>query len=298
MIAAMSAAGTELGADYNIDPCLDVSNLTATVSGCGAFRNRCAVYTMESNDSTFEKYQERLNRTQIDGVSFPRTTRTQYRGIRDSMDQFTAPKVLRAIGGDPTPAIGSRLCIRDCEQPVCATTVASRQFVCREIFLCVRWRSDRGRVPSFCVNAGEAVLRDFTTMIDIYAEAAWGVELSGCDGGERERDGDGRALRTIARRALNPYEQWVVEQRTGIRLAVDSSAVRLAAGLYQLAANLPVFLRGHNRELPAGLDPTVDQGLKIYWAGRRLLEQVGSIGPGFLSTAAVTNRGGEMAPVV
>ncbi len=36
-------------------------------------------------------------------------SRLQFRGIRESVDQFTVPKVLRAIGGDPTPTIGSRL---------------------------------------------------------------------------------------------------------------------------------------------------------------------------------------------
>ena len=64
---------------------------------------------MESCERTYEEYQARLSRNDIEGVRFPRTRRNQFRGIRDSLDQFTVPKVLRAIGGDPTPTIGSRL---------------------------------------------------------------------------------------------------------------------------------------------------------------------------------------------
>jgi hypothetical protein len=64
---------------------------------------------MESSERAFDEYQARLLRSDIAGVSFPRTTRTQFRGLADSVDQFTVPKVLRAIGGDPTPTIGSHL---------------------------------------------------------------------------------------------------------------------------------------------------------------------------------------------
>lgn len=64
---------------------------------------------MESNDRGYETYQAALPPMDIDGVSFPRTGRIQYRGTPNSSEQFSVAKVLRAIGGDPTPLIGSRL---------------------------------------------------------------------------------------------------------------------------------------------------------------------------------------------
>src|SRR5208283_3286065 len=91
------------------DPCRKVTESTAIPPGCGAFRNTCAGYTMESSDTGYEEFQAALSRSDIHGVSFPRTTRIQYRGVQDSVDQFTIAKVLRAISGDPTPTIGSRL---------------------------------------------------------------------------------------------------------------------------------------------------------------------------------------------
>jgi len=73
------------------------------------FHNNCTGYAMESSDRGYEKYQDRLPRSEINGVSFPRTGRIQYRGTPGWVDQFTVTSVLRAIGGDPTPTIGSRL---------------------------------------------------------------------------------------------------------------------------------------------------------------------------------------------
>ena len=107
-VALTTDVRTERTSD-NIDPCREVTGSTTIPPGCGAFENTCAAYTMEPIERAFEEYQNRLVRADIGGVSFPRTARTQFRGIRDSMEQFTVPKVLRAIGGDPTPAIGSRL---------------------------------------------------------------------------------------------------------------------------------------------------------------------------------------------
>ena len=92
------------GADA--DPCRDPAYSGA---GCQAFRNTCPGYTMETSDQTFEVYQNELPRAEIEGVRFPRVGRTLYRGLRESVDQFTVSRVLRAIGGDPTPTIQTRL---------------------------------------------------------------------------------------------------------------------------------------------------------------------------------------------
>lgn len=64
---------------------------------------------MEPALDGYRGIQAELPRGVFGGTAFPRVERLQYRGIRISMDQFTVPKVLRAIGGDPTPTIGSRL---------------------------------------------------------------------------------------------------------------------------------------------------------------------------------------------
>jgi hypothetical protein len=76
---------------------------------CEPFVNACPGYVMEAERDGYDRFQAALPRHTVDGTRFPRTDRLQYRGIRDSMDQFTIEKVLRAIGGDPTPNIGGRL---------------------------------------------------------------------------------------------------------------------------------------------------------------------------------------------
>jgi hypothetical protein len=108
-IAESTHGATTPASSDNLDGCREVSGSPAAAPDCGAFRNTCAGYTMESGDRAYEEYQAGLSRSVIDGISFPRTARTQFRGVRGSVDQFTVPKVLRAIGGDPTPTIGSRL---------------------------------------------------------------------------------------------------------------------------------------------------------------------------------------------
>ncbi len=93
----------------SVDACREVTGAADVPPGCGKFQNTCPSYTMESSARAFDVYQNRLPATEIAGVRYPRTARLQYRGIQSALDQFTVPKVLRAIGGYPTPTIGSRL---------------------------------------------------------------------------------------------------------------------------------------------------------------------------------------------
>src|SRR5450755_2301128 len=92
---SMEHAGAEA------DPCRSISSSGSTPAGCEAFHNTCPAYTMEVSGQTFEPFQNELPQTEIEGIHFPRIGRAQYRGTRESVDQFTVPKVLRAIGGDP-----------------------------------------------------------------------------------------------------------------------------------------------------------------------------------------------------
>jgi hypothetical protein len=94
--------------DYT-ESCRTEHDPAAIGYACAPFANGCAGYTMERNLDGYRSLQADLPRGVFGGTEFPRTDRLQYRGIRISMDQFTVPKVLRAIGGDPTPTIGSRL---------------------------------------------------------------------------------------------------------------------------------------------------------------------------------------------
>jgi hypothetical protein len=100
---SMEHAGAEA------DPCRSISSSGSTPAGCEAFHNTCPAYTMEVSGQTFEPFQNELPQTEIEGIHFLRIGRAQYRGTRESVDQFTVPKVLRAIGGDPTPTIGARI---------------------------------------------------------------------------------------------------------------------------------------------------------------------------------------------
>ncbi len=144
--------------------------------------------------------------------------------------------------------------------------------------LSVRWgRRKQDAEPA--ADDWETALRDYVAMIDIYAECTWGCRP--CEG--NQPDGDAAALRLIARDALAPYVRWSLRQRVGVDLASDGTLLRLAGGLYQVLTNVPVFLRARNRGWPAASDLTVHHGLKIYWSGRRLLEEVAAAGPGFAS---------------
>lgn len=130
-------------------------------------------------------------------------------------------------------------------------------------------------------------LRDYGSMIDIYADCSWGCHLSRSNPDGRP-DREAAALRTISRKALAPYAHWAIRQKTGIEASPEGLTARLAAGIYQAATNVPVFLTTRNRGWPLASDLAVHHGLKIYWAGRQLLERVAGAGPGFSSTPGVT----------
>ncbi len=95
--------------EHNTRACRQSGDTRAVGYVCEPFVNGCPTYAMERAIPGYRHWQKNLPRRLIGGTRFPRVGRLQYRGIRTSMDQFTVPKTLRAIGGDQTPTIGSRL---------------------------------------------------------------------------------------------------------------------------------------------------------------------------------------------
>jgi hypothetical protein len=142
------------------------------------------------------------------------------------------------------------------------------------------WKWDGERRGMVWLQDWETSLRDYVTMIDIYAECAWGCTLSQRNTSDRD-DIDATALRIIAREAFPPYARWAIRQWTGIDSARDGIGARFAASVFQIFGNVPVLALGRNRGLPAGSSLAIHHGLKIYWTGRRLLEQVASRGRDF-----------------
>lgn len=137
------------------------------------------------------------------------------------------------------------------------------------------------------LHVWETALRDYVTMIDVYAECTWGCRLSNRNPMDSALESDAGALRAIAREALAPYARWAIRRWTGIDFACDGVPMRLTSSLYQVLTNVPAVMGSRNAGLPAASDPRVHHGLKIYWAGRNLLERVSSLGRGFASKPEV-----------